>query len=66
MIEDKYKLLAKYCSQANKSKEGGFLYHIVLEQEDENDMHKSYGINANGLWIESCNMDAYKKLKFDK
>jgi len=66
MIEDKYKLLAKYCSNAKRTSESEFLYHLVLEQEDENDMHRSYGINANGVWIESCNMDAYKKLKFDK
>jgi len=27
------------------------IYHVALEN---NDYYKNYGINANGLWVETC------------
>ena len=60
MIDDKYLLLVGIDKNAELYEKNGNmnLYHISLECED---IHRSFGIYANGILVESCSIDYLAK-----
>ena len=63
-VDGLYKLLAHMHDHAEiVTKKKCKVYNIILEQDDLTDMHKNYAIIANGVMVESCNMQQYVNMK---
>ena len=67
-VDGKHKLLVHHDKRSIKVGKKMRVFNIVLEQDDEKDSFKTYGIYANGLLVESCNKGsldfAFKKSVF--
>ena len=63
-VDGLYKLLAHMHDHAEiVTKKKCKVYNIILEQDDLTDMHKNFAIIANGVMVESCNMQQYVNMK---
>jgi hypothetical protein len=60
MIDDKYLLLACIDKNAELYEKNGLMniYHVALECEN---IHRNFGIYANGILVESCSIDYLAK-----
>ena len=62
-VDGLWKVLTYCTSKAKPVNKLTKVYNLVLEQEDMNDMFKNYGIYANGLLVESCNIQHIIRVK---
>ena len=56
-VDGMWKVLAHLHEHAEPVVKSTRLYNLILEQDDMGDMFKNYGIYANGMLIESCNLE---------
>ena len=56
-VDGLWKLLSQFNKWSVPVERRTKVYNLILEQSDMNDRFKNYGIYANGMLIESCNLE---------